>query len=88
VVDLDFLIIKISKSYINGCNVFKRLWEDIEPTDKIYTLKQEFSEKIGIPEADLRLVYNGAPLKEDATLDEQGVEPGSIIFVKVFLRNF
>jgi hypothetical protein len=60
---------------------------DVEPTDKVYTLKPKISEKIGISKEYLNLVYNGVPLKDDKTFDEQGVKPDSLIRPGGLLRG-
>jgi hypothetical protein len=60
---------------------------DAEPTEKVYTLKQRISEKIGIHVDQIKLVYNGKPLREDGTLEEQNVKPGSLIQIASHIRG-
>jgi hypothetical protein len=52
---------------------------DVEPYDKVYTLKEKVSEKVGIENIYIRLCFDGIPLKKDKTFDEQSVKPDSKI---------
>jgi ubiquitin-like protein Nedd8 len=52
---------------------------NVEPTDKVFTMKQKLSEEIGIHVDQIALVYSGKPLKENETFDEQSIKPNSEI---------
>jgi hypothetical protein len=65
-----------------------KLYEfDTESADKAYALKQKLSEKIGIAVEQLKLVYNGVPLKDTETVGEKNIKPGSVIQAALVLKG-
>src|SRR5690348_649455 len=59
----------------------------VDSGDTPRNLKERLAEKTGIYKELIRLIYEGTPLKDDATLDSQNVKDGSVIHMITQLRG-
>ncbi|CAG9860754.1 unnamed protein product [Phyllotreta striolata] len=60
---------------------------DVEPSDKIYSIKEKLEEKEGIPPVQQRLVFQGKQLKDDRTINSYKLKGGTILHLVVALRG-
>lgn len=60
---------------------------DVEPTDKIETIKEKLEEIEGIPLQQQRLIYQGKKLKDDQTINSYKLKGGTVIHLVVALRG-
>ncbi|CAG9834533.1 unnamed protein product [Diabrotica balteata] len=60
---------------------------DVEPLDKILTIKEKLEEKEGIPPSQQRLVFQGKQLKDDKTVSSYKLKGGTILHLVVALRG-
>ncbi|CAG9813581.1 unnamed protein product [Phaedon cochleariae] len=60
---------------------------DVEPTDKILTIKEKLEEKEGIPPEQQRLVFQGKQLKDDKTVNSYKLKGGTVLHLVVALRG-
>ncbi|XP_028139151.1 NEDD8-like [Diabrotica virgifera virgifera] len=60
---------------------------DVEPFDKILTVKEKLEEKEGIPPSQQRLVFQGKQLKDDKTISSYKLKGGTVLHLVVALRG-
>ncbi|MCQ2818874.1 MAG: hypothetical protein MJ252_16535 [archaeon] len=60
---------------------------DFEPTQKIMEIKESLQEKEGIPKDQIRLIYSGKVLSEEAKIEECNIQPGTIILMMMNLKG-
>lgn len=60
---------------------------DVEPSDRIISIKEKLEEKEGIPPAQQRLVFQGKQLKDDKTINSYKLKGGTILHLVVALRG-
>ncbi|CAH6723665.1 NEDD8-like protein Rub1p [[Candida] jaroonii] len=60
---------------------------DVEPTDKIYNIKEMMEEKEGIFPAQQRLIFQGSQLNDETTIAESGIQPGASLHLVLTLRG-
>lgn len=60
---------------------------DVDPKDTLGALKKTFGEKMGIAVQQLRLIYKGAPLLDDKTIEEYKIVAGDVIHVVLQLNG-
>lgn len=60
---------------------------EVDPKHKLSDVKKTFAEKMGIAVEQLRLIYKGAPLLDDKTVEEQNIAAGDVIHVVLQLNG-
>ena len=65
----------------------RRLSLDFEPTQKVEEIKNALQEKEGIPVAQIRLIYSGKILKDDLTIQEANINPGTTLMMMMHLKG-
>lgn len=60
---------------------------EVEAKDTVRELKEKFSAKIGIAIEQLRLVYQGAPLLDNLTLEQSKITDGQTVHIILQLNG-
>lgn len=60
---------------------------DVEPSDKIISIKEKLEEREGIPPEQQRLIHQGKQLKDDRTIESYKFRGGTILHLVVALRG-
>ncbi|KAH7827394.1 putative NEDD8 precursor [Monocercomonoides exilis] len=60
---------------------------DMGATDKVFLLKGKIEEKIGIAPVQQRLLFNGRPMQDEKSFQEQNVSAGSVVHLVLALRG-
>ena len=60
---------------------------DVEPSDKIISIKEKLEEREGIPPEQQRLIHQGKQLKDDRTIESYKFKGGAILHLVVALRG-
>ncbi|CAI5758675.1 unnamed protein product [Candida verbasci] len=60
---------------------------DIEPQDKVFTIKEMMEEKEGISPAQQRLIFNGSQLDDDKSVQGSGIQAGASLHLVLTLRG-
>lgn len=60
---------------------------DVEPNEKVRTVKERLEEKEGIPPEQQRLVYDGKHINDDASLDDYRLQDGAKLNLVLSLRG-
>ncbi|XP_017776577.1 PREDICTED: NEDD8-like [Nicrophorus vespilloides] len=60
---------------------------DVEPTDTILTIKDKLEEREGIPVDQQRLIYQGKKMKDDQTVKNYKIQPGTTLHLVIALRG-
>jgi ubiquitin-like protein Nedd8 len=60
---------------------------NFEKEHKFSHVKDILAEKTGVFKEMIRLIYNGIPMKDDATLEEANVVAGAVIHMIMQLRG-
>eukprot|EP00462_Mataza_sp_D1_P003800 CAMPEP_0175101206 /NCGR_PEP_ID=MMETSP0086_2-20121207/7635_1 /TAXON_ID=136419 /ORGANISM="Unknown Unknown, Strain D1" /LENGTH=77 /DNA_ID=CAMNT_0016375645 /DNA_START=27 /DNA_END=260 /DNA_ORIENTATION=+ len=58
-----------------------------EEKDTVKQVRTVLSEKAGLHEDQIRLIFKGQPMPDDGTLASVGVEPGNVIHMIAALRG-
>ena len=64
----------------------RKLSLDFEPTQKVEEIKNALQEKEGIPCEQIRLIYSGKVLKDELTIQEANINPGTTLMMMMHLR--
>jgi hypothetical protein len=59
----------------------------VESGDTILAMKQRFGEKMGIPPAQLKLIFKGAPLLDDQTIEQSKLADQDMIHLILHLHG-
>ena len=65
----------------------RKLSLDFEPTQKVEDIKSALQEKEGIPVQQIRLIYSGKILKDELTIQEANINPGTTLMMMMHLRG-
>ena len=65
----------------------RKLSLDFEPTQKVEDIKSALQEKEGIPAQQIRLIYSGKILKDELTIQEANINPGTTLMMMMHLRG-
>ena len=65
----------------------RKLSLDFENTQKISEVKDSLQEKEGIPVQQIRLIYGGKILKDEITIQEASISPGSTLMMMMHLKG-
>ncbi|TRM67423.1 ubiquitin-related domain-containing protein [Schizophyllum amplum] len=65
----------------------KEIELDADPEDKIRRVKEKVEEQTGIPPDQQRLIFSGRQLKNEQSVQEVGITPGSVLHVVLALRG-
>ena len=65
----------------------RKLSLDFEPNQKVEEIKNALQEKEGIPVAQIRLIYSGKILKDELTIQEANINPGTTLMMMMHLRG-
>ena len=65
----------------------RKLSLDFEPTQKVEEIKNALQEKEGIPCEQIRLIYSGKVLKDELTIQEANINPGTTLMMMMHLRG-
>ena len=65
----------------------RKLSLDFEPTQKIEEIKNALQEKEGIPVEQIRLICQGKVLKDEITIEEAKITPGTTLMMMMHLRG-
>ena len=65
----------------------RKLSLDFEPTQKVEEIKNALQEKEGIPVQQIRLIYSGKILKDELTIKEANISPGTTLMMMMHLRG-
>ncbi|GLJ51517.1 hypothetical protein SUGI_1095030 [Cryptomeria japonica] len=60
---------------------------DIEPTDTIERIKELVEQREGIPPLQQKLIYGGKQLNDEKTVEDYGLEGGSVLPLVLALRG-
>ncbi|XP_071053343.1 ubiquitin-like protein NEDD8 [Onthophagus taurus] len=60
---------------------------DVEPTDRVQTIKEKLEELEGIPHDQQRLIYQGKKLKDDQPISTYKLKGGTVLHLVVALRG-
>ncbi|CAH0551668.1 unnamed protein product [Brassicogethes aeneus] len=60
---------------------------DVEPTDKILTIKEKLEEHEGIPPEQQRLIFQGKQLKDEKTVSSYKLKGGTVLHLVIALRG-
>ncbi|GLJ51513.1 hypothetical protein SUGI_1095010 [Cryptomeria japonica] len=60
---------------------------DIEPTDTIERIKELVEQREGIPPLQQKLIYGGKQLNDEKTVEDYGLEGGSVLHLVLALRG-
>ena len=64
----------------------RKLSLDFEPNQKVVEIKNALQEKEGIPVDQIRLIYSGKILKDELTIQEANINPGTTLMMMMHLR--
>ena len=59
---------------------------NVEPNDTISTVKTKVEEVICVPPQMQRLIHNGAPLSDEATVESSNMKGGDVLHMVVMLK--
>ena len=65
----------------------RKLSLDFEPTQKVEEIKNALQEKEGIPVQQIRLIYSGKMLKDELTIQEANINPGTTLMMMMHLKG-
>ena len=65
----------------------RKLSLDFEPTQKVEEIKNALQEKEGIPVQQIRLIYSGKILKDELTIKEANISPGTTLMIMMHLKG-
>jgi ubiquitin-like protein Nedd8 len=65
----------------------RKLSLDFEPTQKVEEIKNALQEKEGIPVQQIRLIYSGKILKDELTIQEANINPGTTLMMMMHLKG-
>ena len=65
----------------------RKLSLDFDNTQKISDIKEALTEKEGIPVQQIRLIYGGKILKDEITIQEANIDPGSTLMMMMHLKG-
>ena len=65
----------------------RKLSLDFEPTQKVEDIKSALQEKEGIPVQQIRLIYSGKILKDELTIQEANINPGTTLMMMMHLKG-
>ena len=65
----------------------RKLSLDLDNTQKISEIKEALTEKEGIPVQQIRLIYGGKILKDEITIQEASIAPGSTLMMMMHLKG-
>ena len=65
----------------------RKLSLDFEPTQKVEEIKNALQEKEGIPVQQIRLIYSGKILKDELTIQEANINPGTTFMMMMHLKG-
>jgi hypothetical protein len=60
---------------------------EVEPSDSVYTLKEKYQNKEGVPLGQLSVLFNRVRLEDDRTLSDYNIEEGSTLYMVLELRG-
>ena len=60
---------------------------DFEPNQKVEEIKNALQEKEGIPVQQIRLIYSGKILKDELTIQEANINPGTTLMMMMHLKG-
>lgn len=60
---------------------------DVEPTDRIFRIKEMVAEKEGLTPNQQRLIFNGSQLDDDKSMAESGIAAGATLHLVLTLRG-
>ncbi|CAH1985883.1 unnamed protein product [Acanthoscelides obtectus] len=60
---------------------------EVQPSDKILTIKEKLEEKEGIPPEQQRLIFQGKQLRDDKTVNSYKLKGGTMLHLVVALRG-
>ena len=65
----------------------RKLVLDFEPSQKIIEIKETLQEKEGIPKEQIRLIYGGKVINDEAKIEECNIQPGAFLMMALHLRG-
>ena len=65
----------------------RKLSLDFEPSQKVEEIKNALQEKEGIPVQQIRLIYSGKILKDELTIQEANINPGTTLMMMMHLKG-
>jgi ubiquitin-like protein Nedd8 len=65
----------------------RKLSLDFDNTQKISEIKEALTEKEGIPVQQIRLIYSGKILKDEISIEEAKIAPGSTLMMMMHLKG-
>ena len=65
----------------------RKLSLDFEPNQKVEEIKTALQEKEGIPIQQIRLIYSGKILKDELTIQEANINPGTTLMMMMHLKG-
>lgn len=65
----------------------KEIELDIDPSDKVFRIKERMEEKEGIPPIQQRLIFGGKQMSDERTASEYNLEGGSVLHLVLALRG-
>ena len=65
----------------------RKLSLNFDVTQKISEIKEQLTEKEGIPVSQIRLIYSGKILKDEITIEEAKIAPDSTLMMMMHLKG-
>ena len=65
----------------------RKLSLNFDVTQKISEIKEQLTEKGGIPVSQIRLIYSGKILKDEITIEEAKIAPDSTLMMMMHLKG-
>jgi len=65
----------------------KEIELDIDPDDKITSIKERVEEQSGVPPPQQRLIFSGRQMADDKAIRDFGVNAGSVLHLVLALRG-
>ena len=65
----------------------RKLSLEFDPTQKVIEIKQTLQQKEGIPVAQIRLISAGQVLKDDLTIEQAKITPGTTLMMMMHLKG-
>ena len=65
----------------------RKLSLNFDVTQKISEIKEQLTEKEGIPVSQIRLIYSGKILKDEITIEEAKIVPDSTLMMMMHLKG-